>query len=117
MRKTSISLLVAGLAALPALGLANDFSTITRVQYVLGCIDANPKMNLYEASNKCSCVVDKLAEVFTQREFEEADTGFQMRNMPADRGGMFRDDADVKEGIGLFQKTHAEAYDACRVRR
>ncbi|MDH5358496.1 MAG: hypothetical protein OEY48_02475 [Gammaproteobacteria bacterium] len=117
MKKGSMSLLAAGLVVIPGIGLANDFSTVTRVQYVLECMDANPKMNVYEAVHKCSCVADKLADVFSQREFEEANTGFQMRNMPADRGGMFRDDADVKEGIGLFQKTHADAYDNCRIRR
>jgi hypothetical protein len=113
-----MSLLVAGMiATAPSLVFANDFSTITRVHYVQECIGANPKMNLYEATYKCSCVVDKLAEQFTEKQFEEADTGFQMSNMPADRGGMFRDDADVTDGIGRFKQVHAEAYKACKIRR
>ncbi len=118
MRRASMSLLVAGLVATaPSLVLANDFTTVTRVHYVQECINANPKMNLYEATYKCSCVVDKLAEEFTQKEFEEADTGFQLRNMPADRGGMFRDDADVTDGIGHFKQVHAKAYEDCKIRR
>jgi len=117
MRRVSISLLIAGVMSLPSLGVANDFSTVTRVHYVQECIDSNPKMNLYEATYKCSCVIDKLAEEFTQRQFEEADTGFQMRNMPADRGGMFRDDEEVTDGIGRFKQVHAEAYKACKIRR
>jgi len=118
MKNPSISLLAAGLIMLPGLSFANDFSTVTRVHYVQDCIKLNEgKMNIYEATHKCSCVVDKLAEVFTQTQFEDANAGFQFRNLPGDRGGVFRDDADVTDGISLFKKTHVEAYEACRIRR
>jgi uncharacterized protein (DUF2235 family) len=118
MKKASMSLLTAALVALPGLGVANDFSTVTRVHYVQDCLSLNEgKMNIYEATHKCSCVVDKLAEVFTQTQFEDANAGFQFRNLPGDRGGMFRDDTDVTDGISLFKKVHAEAYETCRIRR
>ncbi|HDY86175.1 hypothetical protein LCGC14_0921870 [marine sediment metagenome] len=117
MNKAGITLLMAGLLGIPGLSAANDFSTLTRVQYVQDCIASNQgKMNIYEATNKCSCVVDKLAESFTETEFEDADTGFKYRNLPGDRGAMFRDDADVVDGIDHFKKAHAEAYDSCRMR-
>ena len=117
MKKTSISLIIAGMMTLPSISTANNFLTVTTVQYVQQCIELNSgTMNLYESTYKCSCVVDKLAEVFTQTEFEEADTGYQLKNMPGDRGGEFRDDKNVMSGIGLFQKTHAEAYASCRMR-
>lgn len=118
MKKAGMSLLAAGLVILPSVGMSNDFSTVTRVKYVQECIELNQgRMNLYEATYKCSCVVDKLAEVFTESQFEDANAGFQFQNLPGDRGGMFRDDADVVDGIGLFKKTHADAYDSCRIRR
>ena len=118
MKKASMLLLAAGLVALPGLGVANDFSTVTRVHYVQDCIKLNEgKMNIYETTYKCSCVVDKLAEVFTQSQFEDVNAGFQYRNLPGDRGGMFRDDTDVKDGITLFQETHVAAYESCRIRR
>lgn len=116
MNKASLTLLAIGMAALPAIASANDFSTVTRVQYVMDCMNANKNMNVYESVHKCSCVVDKLSEVFTQREFEDINTGYQLRNLPADRGGMFRDDADVQDGLSLFKKTHEEAYKSCRIR-
>ena len=117
MKHPQLSLLAASLLILPAMSTANDFSTVTRVQYVMECIQLNEgKMNLYEATHKCACVVDKLAKTFTQREFEDANTGFQLQNMPGDRGGVFRDDADVTDGIGLFKKTHGDAYASCRIR-
>jgi len=117
MKKMGIALLMTGLVTLPSVTMANDFSTVTRVQYVLDCMDSNPKMNVYEASNKCSCVIDEIAKVFTQREFEDINTGYQMSNLPADRGGVFRDDDRVGTGIKAFKQVHAEAYDSCRVRR
>ena len=117
MKKMGISLLTIGLIVLPAISFANDFSTVTRVQYVNDCIDANPKMNIYEATHKCSCVIDKLAENFTQVEVENANAGFQFRNLPGDRGGMFRDDTDVNDGIKSFKQVHAGSYKSCRIRR
>ena len=118
MEKTGMSLLADGSVVLPGLGIPNDFSTVTRVHYVQDCISLNEgKMNIYESTYKCSCVVDKLAEVFSQTQFEDANAGFQFRNLPGDRGGMFRDDTDVTDGISLFKKTHAEAYKTCRIRR
>ncbi len=113
-----MSVLLAGLMALPSLSVANDFSTVVRVHYVQDCIALNQgKMNIYEATHKCSCVVDKLAEVFTQNQFEDANAGFRFSNLPGDRGGVFRDDTDVQDGIALFKETHAAAYDSCRMRR
>ena len=117
MKKISLALFVASLMALPSISMANDFSTVTRVQYVLDCMDSNPKMNVYEGSNKCSCVVDEIAKVFTQREYEDINTGYQMSNLPADRGGVFRDDDRVGTGIKSFKQVHAEAYESCRIRR
>jgi hypothetical protein len=118
MKKTSISLIIAGMMALPSIGTANDFLTVTTVQYVQQCIELNSgKMNLYESTYKCSCVIDKLAEDFTQTEFEEANTGFQLKNMPGDRGGEFRDDKNVRAGISSFQEKHVEAYEKCKIRR
>jgi hypothetical protein len=117
MKHPRLSLIAASLLMLPGISMANDYSTVTRVQFVMECIQLNEgEMNIYEATHKCSCVVDKLAEVFSQREFEDTNTGFQLRNMPGDRGGVFKDDADVTSGIGLFKKTHADAYASCRIR-
>ena len=118
MKKSFTSLLVVGLVVLPAISVANDFSTVGRVRYVQDCIKLNEgSMNIYEATHKCSCVLDKLAEVFTEKDFEDANTGFQLKNMPGERGAMFREDAKVQRGISLFEKTHIDAYKSCRIRR
>ena len=117
MSKNKILLLVAGMVMIPSIGAANDFSTLTRVHYVQDCVmTSSAKMNVYEETHKCSCVIDELAAVFTEVQFENADAGFQYRNLPGDRGAVFRDDTDVTDGISLFKKTHQEAYKTCRMR-
>ena len=117
MNKMGITLLLTGLLALPGISSANDFTTVYRVHYVQDCIASNQgKMNIYEATTKCSCIVDKLAESFTQTELEGIDTGFQYQNLPGDRGGEFKDNADVVNGISDFNKAYAEAYKSCRMR-
>lgn len=116
MKKASMTLIAAGLAVLPGMAMSNDFSTVTRVHFVMDCMTANPNLNVYEATHKCSCVVDKLADVFTEREFEDLSTGYMYKNMPADRGATFRDDKGVKKDLKLFEKTNTEAYKECRLR-
>jgi hypothetical protein len=115
MNKTRLALFAAGLVILPTTSMANDFSTATRVKYVMQCVEATG-MNLYEGVNKCSCVVDEIAKVMTQRQFEDADTSYQLRNLPADRGGMFRDDDESNNDIKLLKTTTASAYQSCRIR-
>jgi hypothetical protein len=118
MNKAGITLLMAGILAYAGVSSANDFTTVARVHYVQDCIASNQgKMNVYEATHKCSCVIDKIAESFTQRQYEDADAGFQFANLPGDRGAEFRDDADIIDGISTFKKLHAEAYKSCRIRR
>jgi len=116
MNKAGLTLVVAGLTLLPGLAMSNDFSTVTRVHYVMDCMDNHSGMNVYESVHKCSCVADKIAEVFTEREFEDINAGYMYRNLPADRGATFRDDKQITSGIKLFEKTHAEAYQACNLR-
>jgi hypothetical protein len=92
-----------------------DFSTVTKVQYVNDCMQANTKLNVYEGVHKCSCVVDKLDEAFTQTEFEDINTGYMYKNLPADRGAQFRDDKGLSSGIDKYEELSASAYKECRI--
>ena len=40
------TLFATGLALLPTMAMSNDFSTVTRVHFVMDCMEANPKMNV-----------------------------------------------------------------------
>lgn len=120
MTKTSLTMLVAGMAFLPGLAMADDhseqdFSTVTKVQYVQDCMTANGDMNVYESVHKCSCVVDQIDAAFTQREFEDLSTGYMYKNLPADRGAQFRDDDLLNESMDKFDKVIKAAYQECKL--
>lgn len=115
MKKAGFSILFAGLIAMPAMAVTNDYPTSVRVQYVLDCMTANQKLNVYEAVSKCSCVIDEIAEKFTLRDYEDATISFQMKNMAADRGGVFRDDDDANSDIGKFKQIQNDAYKTCKL--
>ncbi|MCB2425926.1 hypothetical protein [Methylophaga pinxianii] len=118
MKKTSLTVLFASMAMLSAAAIADDhvdFSTVTKVQYVTDCMQANNKLNVYEGINKCSCVVDKLDEAFTQTEFEDISTAYMYRNLPADRGAQFRDDKGLSSGMDKYEEVSATAYKECRI--
>ena len=117
MRKTGYSVLLAGLMTMPTLVIAHDYPTDVRVQYVLDCMTANQKLNVYESVTKCSCVIDEIANVFTLRDYEDATIGYMMKNMAADRGGVFRDDENVDGDIRSLKQIQAEAYKTCKLRK
>ncbi|MDX1574260.1 MAG: hypothetical protein R3341_09550 [Methylophaga sp.] len=120
MIKTSLTMLVAGMAFLPGLAMADDhseqdFSTVTKVHYVQDCMTANSDMNVYESVHKCSCVIDKIDMSFTQQEFEDIHTGYMYKNLPADRGAQFRDDKVLNDSMDKFDKVIKTAYKECKL--
>lgn len=118
MKQASLTVLLASMSMLCTTAIAGDhldFSTATKVQYVNDCMQANTNLNVYEGVHKCSCVVDKLDEKFTETEFEEVNTAFMYRNLPADRGAQFRDDDGLSSGIKKYEKLSASLYKECRI--
>lgn len=109
------SLLTAPMTAVMA--EKNDYPTEMRVKYVLDCMTHNGDMNVYESTYKCSCVIDKLAENFTVREFDDGAVTIKLMNMPADRGATFRDNKDAQASVKTLKNAQAEAYDACHIKR
>lgn len=51
---------------------ANDYPTVSRADYVYGCMQANgPTREILE---KCSCSIDQIAALLPFAEYEEAET-------------------------------------------
>lgn len=118
MKKTSLTVLFASMTMLSATAIADnqmDFSTVTKVQYVHDCMEANTDLNVYEGVHKCSCVVDKLDEAFNQTDFVDISTAYMYRNMPADKGAQFRDNEGLSDGIDKYEEVSATAYKECRI--
>ena len=79
MKKASLTVLFASMTMICTAAMADDqmdFSTVTKVQYVTDCMQANNKLNVYEGINKCSCVGDKLDGAFTETEFVDVSTAY-----------------------------------------
>ncbi|MBL8884008.1 MAG: hypothetical protein JNL45_13250 [Hyphomicrobium sp.] len=50
----------------------NDYPTVTRADYVYGCMQANGATR--EMLEKCSCSIDQIAALLPFSEYEEAET-------------------------------------------
>lgn len=91
---------------------ANDFTTTSRVEYVLECMQ-NHKGQSYETFYKCSCAIDEIAKQVPYNEFAELSTAFQYQRLGGERGAEFRDPAQIKTMVKKYETIEAKAADAC----
>lgn len=59
----------------------NDYPTVTRADYIYGCMLVNGQTR--DVLEKCSCSIDVIASVLPYKEYEEAETIMAVRQ----RGG------------------------------
>jgi hypothetical protein len=106
--------LLAGAALLGAAGAAaaNDFPTVARADYVLGCMAANGNTRL--ALERCACSLDAIAEQLPYARYEAAETALRMQagNL-GERAGAFRDPPQVRAAIEDLRRAQAEATLRC----
>ena len=93
--RRKILLMVAGLLAANA-ATANDFPTLARVEYVMGCMYLIGNQN-YDTMYQCVCSIDKIAERMPYTDYSEAQVYTMLRRTPGEKGGMFRDPPRAKE--------------------
>ena len=105
-----LSLLVASLVPLSV--SANDFTTSSRVEYVLQCMKSHNGQS-YDTFYKCSCAVDEIAKQVSYNEFAELSTAFQYQRLGGERGAEFRDPALIKTMVKKYQEIEAKAADVC----
>jgi hypothetical protein len=109
-------LLAIGLLPLTALaGVANNYPTVERVEYVLGCArDAHGPAQ--ESVYKCSCVIDAIAQRLTYDQFIEYSTAANAFSIGGERGEVMRGYTQGREMAGTFRSVQADARKACFVR-
>jgi len=73
----------------------NDFPTLTRVEYVLSCMQEKGGRN-YDNLYHCVCAVDQIASKMSHEEFLQAETFETNKNLAGERGGVFRDPSQSK---------------------
>lgn len=72
---TTVLSAAASLSATAAVAMelpANDYPTVSRADYVYGCMQANGSTR--ETLEKCSCSIDQIAALLPFAEYEEAET-------------------------------------------
>lgn len=113
-RLALLALVAAG--ALPATAAANDFPTVARVEYVIGCMQ-EAKVPPTEAMYKCSCTIDAIADKLKYDEWTELVTLSNAIPMAGERGGQLRDLKDGRQRVNGYRKLQADARRSCLFQR
>jgi hypothetical protein len=93
----------------------NDFPTLARVDHVLTCMKEHGGQtldNLYA----CVCEIDAIAGKMSFSDYEEASTFSTMRNMPGDRGGVYRHSAEGEKMATHLKDVQQAASSQCFLR-
>lgn len=108
MRKFALALLAT--LAMPA--LAGDYTTMGTFTLVSNCmIEAGGETgeNLY----MCSCRADVIKSELSEQDYEDALTVEKYRELPADKGAVFRDSHKGQELLATLKKVRRQATEQC----
>lgn len=103
------------LLVIPGSATANDYPTLDRVDHVLTCMKKHGGQtmdNLYS----CTCEIDAIASIMPYDTFVEASTFEAYRNMPGEKGGIFRDSAQGEKLTAQLHQVEKEAERRCFIR-
>ena len=108
--RTALAALLLGVAHRGA--AANDYPTVARADYVLGCMAANGNTRL--ALERCACSLDAIAEQLPYVRYEVAETALRMQagNL-GERAAEFRDPPQVRAAVEELRRAQAEATLRC----
>ena len=89
----------------------NDYPTNARAEYVFACMAANGQTR--DMLDRCSCAIDRIAEVLPYDDYASAETVLRMRQTTGERSGMFRGMAALTETVATLRRAEAEAEILC----
>lgn len=99
-------------ASVGGLAKANDFPTTDRVLYVRDCLRENPGPQ-FEMISKCSCAVDRLAELIKYDQYVTMSTEANATTIGGERGSIMRDNAGVQKDAKKFRELQAKVKNSC----
>ncbi len=109
-----VSILLMAVLGAPVAASASDYPTMDRVDSVLTCMQENGGQNI-DNLQRCSCRTDIMMQQVTFEEFTEARTYEIYKQMPGDKGGIFRDNPRATELVGKLDAARADASKRCFV--
>lgn len=102
-------------ALLSGPGLAYEYPTVDRVEFVLECMRNNG--GEYHFLYKCSCVIDAIAKKTPYDAYVDASTVARYAGMGGERAGVFRDPEPMKEMAKGYRALRAKANKECGVEK
>ena len=93
----------------------DGYSTVLRVEFVLECMRDREGMR-YEMMHKCSCVLDRLGQIYSAREFVDASTTSKAITISGERGAALRDNEQAKQVALAFRDSVKRAEADCFLR-
>ena len=106
------SLAAAAVAASAGAAQAHDYPTSERVIYVEACMRDYPGAH-YEMFNKCSCVLDAIAQAVPYDDYVEMSTAANANSIGGERGSYIRDVPMLQEQIKKYKALQAQAQKSC----
>ncbi len=103
-----------GLLAVSAPVLAHDYPTMDRVDQVLTCMKQNGGQNV-DNLFRCSCAIDAIAQQLSLEDFNTARTYEIYKNMPGEKGSLFREPADGGAAVDKLAAARKDAQKRCFV--
>jgi len=113
MLRRVLPLVLLILLAGPALA-GHDYPTMDRVDHVLTCMKRNGGQNV-DNLYRCSCEIDVISQLITVEEFNTARTYEIYKNMPGEKGGLFREGEEAKASRDRIAAARKEAEKRCFV--
>ena len=113
MLRRVLPLVLLILLAGPALA-GHDYPTMDRVDHVLTCMKRNGGQNV-DNLYRCSCEIDVISQLITVEEFNTARTYEIYKNMPREKGGLFREGEEAKASRDRIAAARKEAEKRCFV--
>lgn len=107
-----LKVLLIGLLSCPA--LAHDYPTMDRVDHVLTCMKRNGGQNV-DNLYRCSCEIDAIARTVSLDEFNAARTYEIYKNMPGEKGALFREGEDARQAVETLDAARKSARKRCFV--
>jgi hypothetical protein len=92
----------------------HDYPTMDRVDNVLTCMKRNGGQNV-DNLYRCSCEIDVIMQKVSLEDFNVARTYEIYKNMPGEKGSLFRESADGDAAQKRLEQARAEAQKRCFV--
>lgn len=107
---TLLSVMLVGVPAAANELPPNDYPTVTRADYVFGCMQANGQSR--EMLEKCSCSIDQIAALISFHDYEEAETIMSVR-LKGGEAVAALNYAPVQEKVNNLKRAQVEAELRC----